>query len=117
MRSLADVMTFNAKNADRELRYFGQEIMEQAQNKGPLKDDALKAYLDAEKIALMPQQQYFDSYSLNARGVTAKHNSEVKKKLGFSEAQKFSKAMHDAVRMVASTSLGDDCGEGVFGST
>ena len=83
----------------------------------PYKDDPLRTYLDAEKIALMPQQQYFDSYRVDARGVTTNPNSEVKKKLGFAEAQKFSKAMHDAVRMVASTSLGDDCGEGVFGST
>jgi len=83
----------------------------------PYKDDALKAYLDAEKVALMPQQQYFDSYRLEARGVSTRPNSEVKKKLGFAETQKFSKAMRDAVRMVASTSLGDDCGEGVFGST
>jgi hypothetical protein len=83
----------------------------------PFKDDPLRAYLDAEKVALMPQQQYFDSYRVDARGVTANPNSEVKKKLGFVEVQKFSKAMHNAVRMVASTSLGDDCGEGVFGST
>jgi hypothetical protein len=83
----------------------------------PFKDDTLKAYLEAEKIAIMPQQQYFDSYRLDARGVSAKPNGDVKKKLGFAEVQKFSKAMHDAVRMVSSTSLGDDCGEGVFGST
>src|SRR5258706_4042347 len=83
----------------------------------PFKDDPLRAYLDAEKISLMPQQQYFDSYRVDARGVTANPNSEVKRKLGFVEVQKFSKAMHNAVRMVASTPLGDDCGEGVFGST
>ena len=82
----------------------------------PFKDEALKAYLDAEKVALMPQQQYFDSYRLDARGVSMRPNTEVKKRLGFADAQKFSKAMRDAVRMVASTSLGDDCGEGVFGS-
>jgi amidase len=44
VRSLADVIAFNTKNASRELRYFGQEIMEQAQAKGPLTD---KKYLDA----------------------------------------------------------------------
>ena len=44
-------------------------------------------------------------------------SAELKKKLGFAEVQKFSKAMHDAVRMVASTSLGEDCGEGAFGSS
>jgi amidase len=43
VHSLADVIAFNAKNASRELRYFGQEIMEQAQKKGPLTE---KKYLD-----------------------------------------------------------------------
>lgn len=36
VHSLADVIAFNNKSAGRELRYFGQEIMEQAQKKGPL---------------------------------------------------------------------------------
>jgi len=36
VHSLADVIAFNSKNAGRELRYFAQEIMEQAQKKGPL---------------------------------------------------------------------------------
>ena len=44
VRSLADVIAFNTKNASRELKYFGQEIMEQAQAKGPLTE---KKYLDA----------------------------------------------------------------------
>ncbi len=44
VRTLADVMAFNTKNASRELRYFGQEIMEQAQAKGPLTE---KKYRDA----------------------------------------------------------------------
>lgn len=44
VKSLADVIEFNKKHADRELPYFGQEIMLQAQEKGPLTD---KAYLDA----------------------------------------------------------------------
>ncbi|MEO7084061.1 MAG: amidase [Gemmatimonadaceae bacterium] len=43
VRSLADVIAFNTKNASRELRYFGQEIMEQAQMKGPLTE---KKYRD-----------------------------------------------------------------------
>ena len=43
VHSLADVIAFNSKNAGRELRYFGQEIMEQAQKKGPLTE---KKYLD-----------------------------------------------------------------------
>jgi len=44
VRSLADVIAFNTKNADRELRYFGQEIMISSQKKGPLTE---KKYLDA----------------------------------------------------------------------
>ena len=44
VHSLADVIAFNDKNAGRELRYFGQEIMEQAQKKGPLSE---KTYRDA----------------------------------------------------------------------
>ncbi len=44
VRSLADVIAFNTKNAARELRYFGQEIMDQAQAKGPLTE---KKYRDA----------------------------------------------------------------------
>jgi hypothetical protein len=83
----------------------------------PFKDDALKTYLDAEKVVLMPQQQYFDSYQLDARGISAKPAGELKKKLGFSDTQRFSKAMRDAVRLVSSTSLGDDCGEGAFSSS
>ena len=44
LHSLADVIAFNRSHADRELRYFGQELMVQAQGKGPLTD---KAYRDA----------------------------------------------------------------------
>ena len=44
VKSLADVIAFNTRNASRELRFFGQEIMEQAQAKGPLTE---KKYLDA----------------------------------------------------------------------
>ena len=43
VHSLADVIAFNSKNAARELRYFGQEIMQLAQKKGPLTE---KKYLD-----------------------------------------------------------------------
>ena len=39
-----DLIAFNDKNADREMPFFGQEILEQAAKKGPLTD---KAYLDA----------------------------------------------------------------------
>jgi amidase len=38
------MIAFNRAHADRELRWFGQELFEQAQAKGPLND---RAYLDA----------------------------------------------------------------------
>jgi amidase len=46
MRSLKDIIDFNEKNRDKEMRYFGQELFLQAQAKGPLTD---KAYLKALK--------------------------------------------------------------------
>lgn len=43
-KSLEELIAYNRAHADRELPYFGQELLEQAQAKGPLTD---KAYLDA----------------------------------------------------------------------
>ena len=43
-RTLAELILFNSKNRDSEMPYFGQEIFEKAQAKGPLTD---KAYVDA----------------------------------------------------------------------
>jgi amidase len=43
VRSLADVIAFNSRNAARELKFFGQEIMEMAEKKGALTE---KKYLD-----------------------------------------------------------------------
>jgi len=43
-RSLQDLIEFNKQNRDREMPYFGQEIFEKAQAKGPLTD---KAYTEA----------------------------------------------------------------------
>jgi amidase len=42
--TLEDLAAFNETNADREMPFFGQEIVERAAKKGPLTD---KAYLDA----------------------------------------------------------------------
>jgi len=42
--SLAEIIEFNTKNADRELPFFGQETFLRSQERGPLTD---KAYLDA----------------------------------------------------------------------
>ena len=44
VRSLADIIAFNERNRQREMPYFGQEIMIMAQKKGPLTS---KAYRDA----------------------------------------------------------------------
>lgn len=47
-RSMADVMAFNKKNAKQVMPHFGQEIMQQAQAKGPLSE---KAYVEASERA------------------------------------------------------------------
>jgi amidase len=44
VRTLEDVIEFNEANRDREMPFFGQEIMHMAQEKGPLTD---QAYRDA----------------------------------------------------------------------
>jgi len=44
VRTLDELIAFNEKNADREMPFFGQEIVERAAKKGPLTD---KAYLEA----------------------------------------------------------------------
>ncbi len=46
MKSLADLIAFNVKNADTEMPLFGQELFEKAQARGPLTS---AAYLDALK--------------------------------------------------------------------
>ena len=48
VRSLSDVIRFNEEHRDEEMPYFGQDIMEAAQEKGPLTDDA---YLEARKLS------------------------------------------------------------------
>lgn len=45
VRSLKDVIAFNEANRDRELLYFGQEIMTMAEQKGPLSSALYKAQL------------------------------------------------------------------------
>jgi hypothetical protein len=78
----------------------------------PFKDDALRTYLDAQKVPLLAQTQYFDKFVLTRGGVALDTNHAVKAKLGFADAQRFSQSLRDAVSRVASTSVGDDCGEG-----
>ena len=78
----------------------------------PFKDDALSSYLQAQNIALVAETQYFDKFILSKDGVARDANHAVKSQLGFADAQRFSQSLLDAVTQVASTSLGDDCGEG-----
>jgi amidase len=68
VRTLADLIAFNEANRDRELRYFGQDIMEKAQKKGPLTD---KAYLKAlEKCGRLSREKGLDP-------VMAKHRLDA----------------------------------------
>ena len=58
VRSLKDVIEFNEKNREREMPYFGQDIMIQAQAKGPLTS---KAYIQAlRKNHLLTRSQGID---------------------------------------------------------
>jgi amidase len=58
VRTLADVIDFNQKNKDREMPYFGQELFETAQKKGPLTE---KAYRDAlEKDVRLSRKEGID---------------------------------------------------------
>lgn len=41
-KTLADLIKFNEQNASREMPYFGQELFEQSQKKGPLTDTKYK---------------------------------------------------------------------------
>jgi amidase len=59
VRSLDDLIAFNEKNRAREMPYFGQEILLQAQKKGPLTE---QAYQDAlAKNRLMSREQGIDA--------------------------------------------------------
>jgi len=44
-RTLADLIKFNEENREREMPYFGQEIFERAEKKGPLTEAAYKKAL------------------------------------------------------------------------
>ena len=58
VRNLKDVIQFNEKNRDREMPYFGQDIMTKAEAKGPLTS---KAYLQAlRKNHLLTRAQGID---------------------------------------------------------
>jgi amidase len=59
VHSLYELIAFNETYADRELAYFGQDLFEKAEKKGPLTD---KAYLDAlAKDHLLTRTQGIDA--------------------------------------------------------
>ena len=59
VRSLKDVIEFNEKNRDREMPYFGQDLMIKAEAKGPL---GSKAYRDVEtRLNRMAKQEGIDA--------------------------------------------------------
>ena len=49
VRTLADVISFNEKNKDREMPYFGQDLFLKAQEKGPLTEKKYVAALAANR--------------------------------------------------------------------
>jgi amidase len=58
-KTLASLIEFNTQNADREMPYFGQEIFEMAQKKGPLTDPKYRAAL--AKCRTMSRTQGIDA--------------------------------------------------------
>jgi L-ascorbate metabolism protein UlaG (beta-lactamase superfamily) len=75
----------------------------------PFVDANLSAFLDSQGIQLMPQSQYFDTYRLDASGVTMTPNHSVKQKLGFADVQPFDAATAAVARAVSTTVAPDDC--------
>jgi amidase len=67
VKSLADVIAFNDKNADREMRWFGQDLFVKAQAKGPLTDEAyLKAAEKARRLARAGIDDVLAAHKLDA---------------------------------------------------
>ena len=59
VHTLAEIIEFNQRNAEKELPYFGQDTMTKAQKKGPLTE---KAYLDAvEKCRRLSRDEGIDA--------------------------------------------------------
>jgi amidase len=59
VRSLADIITFNETHHRQEMPYFGQDIMEKAEKKGPLTE---KKYLNAlEKCRKLSREEGLDA--------------------------------------------------------
>lgn len=55
MKSLSDLIKFNEANADKEMRYFGQDIFEKAEEKGDLETRAYRLALLQSKVLTQDQ--------------------------------------------------------------
>jgi len=75
----------------------------------PFRDAVLQGFLEKNGVKLMPQGQYFDTYRLDANGVTMKPNHSVKQKLGFSDVQQFAPATAAIAASVRATVSPEDC--------
>jgi len=79
VRTLADAIAFNDRNAEKEMPYFGQEIFQMAEAKGPLTDPAYAAavekcqrYSRAEGIDAAMDQHKLDALVAPAGGPAGK---------------------------------------------
>src|SRR6478752_7251779 len=61
----------------------------------PFKDDALRGYLEGQKVTMVAPGQYFDKFVLTRSGVALDTNHAVKARLGFADAQRFSQSLLD----------------------
>jgi amidase len=71
VRSLKDVIAFNERNRDREMPFFGQDIMEKAQAKGPLTSKAYVAALRKNHLLTRTQGIDFIMKKHNLDGLIA----------------------------------------------
>ncbi len=66
-QSLADLIAFNETHIEQEMRYFGQEQFEMAQEKGPLTDSAyLESIIKSHHAARDSLNQLLDEFKLDA---------------------------------------------------
>jgi amidase len=67
VRSLADVIAFNTRNAARVMPYFGQELMEASEARGPLTEpEYLEALESSKRITRETLRAAFDGLGLDA---------------------------------------------------
>jgi len=68
VRTLADLIAFNEEHADVEMPFFGQDVFEQAQEKGPLTEPAYLEALETCRRLSRPEglDAVFDEHRLDA---------------------------------------------------